>query len=410
MTTLSDTELVSYQTLLSAYKDNFNSFLDFYDYDYYVGNQFYLYQDKENTNRFYQLLIKALNENPELRELKSYEEQKAKVKHYQVTGFEKTTNSEKQEYTLKVNLEDLSTKTNTSLEFVANKANDFSPKGFDEFVEALGYKGGMDPVSLFYTPVDIQAKDSQGKPLAGLDARTYQVYVSAYNNLIKKVVQKYPHLLRDLNGPHVAKTLNADGSYQYQVVEGPFKGFTPSDRIGLPVILSAFVPDFNGLPIDFLKYVATHEYGHHYTLDQGRAFIDKDNPVLVSGLSTRNGASEASFFSYQALLNYLDARTNLEVIRVNANNEVTPTGKFLRFKFGILDENGNLINYETEKFEDIWGLPSSNDNISEVLKNKKRQFLQDFAGLTEAAKLRHVALSDLFFANSFDSDSETLNP
>ncbi len=79
MSNLSDTEFISYKTLLSSYKDNFDSFLDFYDMDSYVGNQFFLYQDSNNTNHFYKLLIEAINKNSELRSLATYQEQKAKV-------------------------------------------------------------------------------------------------------------------------------------------------------------------------------------------------------------------------------------------------------------------------------------------------------------------------------------------
>lgn len=414
LNTLNNSRYVSYKTLLSAYQDNISNYLNFYDMDSYLNNEFYLYQDDNKLNHFYNLFVEAINENPDLKALSSLEEQQAKVKKYKVVSFEKTNNAQAQEYSLKVNLKEVLDNSqegaSSSLEFVANKANDYSPEGFDDFLEAINYQGGIDPVSLFYTPTDNQARDEQGNPLTGLDSRSYQLYVSVYNNLIKKVVKKYPHLLRQLNGPNVQRTVDSNGVFQYQVVEGPFKGFTPSDRIGLPTVLAALVPGFNGLPIDFLKYVATHEYGHHYTLDQGQAFIDRDNPVIVGGLSTRGGASEASFFSYRALINYLDARSNLEVVRVNANNQITPSGKFIRFRFGILDENGNVLRYETEPLEDIWGTADANDSLSEVLRNKKRRFLQNFSGLTEAAKLRNVAIRDLFFANSFDSDSGTINP
>ncbi|QMT98371.1 PDxFFG protein [Mycoplasma tullyi] len=417
---LNETRYISYKTLVSAYQDNISSFLNFYDMDSYLNNEFYLYQDDNNQNHFYKLFLEAINENPDLKALNTLEEQKAKVKKYKVLSFEKTSNPQANEHTLKVNLQEVSENSQdaeeaqegptTSLEFVANRANDYSPQGFDDFLEAINYQGGIDPVSLFYTPSDNNARDEQGNPLTGLASRNYQLYVSVYNNLIKKVVNKYPHLLRNLDGPHVERTVDANGVFEYNVVEGKFKGFTPSDRIGLPTILAALEPGFDGLPIDFLKYVAAHEYGHHYTLDQGQAFIDKDNPVIVGGLSTRAGASDASFYSYRALINYLDARSNLEAIRVNANNQETPTGKFIRFRFGIIDENGNVLRYETEPYQDIWGTENPNDPLSKVLENKKRRFLQDFSGLTEAAKLRKVALRDLFFANSFDSDSGTINP
>ncbi|QZX48955.1 PDxFFG protein [Mycoplasma sp. E35C] len=410
LTKLTTRKFVSYKTLLEATKNTIRSFLDFYDIDDYKNREFYWYEDDNKQNHFYKLFVEAINNNKELK-LKKYEEQKQLVKKYKINDFIVTANNDEQQYTLEVKLTDPSDSSKTtSLSFVANKANDYSPEGFDEFTQAIGYAGAINPITLFYTQEDNSLKDLDGNVLKGLDSRNYQIYSEVYSGLIKKVTKKYPHLLRSLNGPHIERSVNEKGVFKYELKDGAYKGFSPNDRIGLPIILAALVPGFDGLPTDFLKYVATHEYGHHYTLDQGQAWIDNNNPVVVGGLSTRGGASDASFYSYQALINYLEARTNLEIVRVNANNQPTPTGKFIRFRFGILDENNKVIKYETEKIEDIWGTNRSSDALANVLKNKKRRFLQDFAGIVEAAKQRKVALGDIFFANSFDADSGTLNP
>ncbi|WLP85780.1 PDxFFG protein [Mycoplasma seminis] len=394
---------ISYQNFVKAVKNSIRSFLDFYDIDSYKNETIYVYDPLNGQPlQYFASFLQAINTIPSLKKL-SYAEQKEFVKKYKVTEFKITNNIVDKFHTLNVSL--VNGKSNKLVvSFTGNTNNNYKPEGFAQFKEAIGYSGAISPVTVFYTPEDIASEEK------GLAARKYQAYNETYNGLLDKVLAKYPHLAKKLNGPHITREVNEKGVYEFKLTEGEYVGLTPGDRIGLPLILGALVPGFQGVPTDFLKYVATHEYGHHYTLDQGQAWINDKNPIIVGGLSTRGGANESSYYSYEALVNYLEARTNIEVIRVNANNQPTENGKFIRFKFGILDENGKVTHFETEALEDIWGTEKSHDEIDQVLKNKKRRFLQDFAGMVKAAKERGVALGDLFIANSFDADSGTLNP
>ncbi|WP_416738684.1 PDxFFG protein [Mycoplasma sp. 005V] len=403
----------SYKLFVQVANSKIRNFLDFYDIDAYADghDSIYVYKPRNGEPmQYFASFLEAINTVPELSKA-SYVKQKALVQKYLITKMDIEHNPEVKMHTLNVTLQNQeAANKDLFLSFSASQANNYQPEGFEQFKDALGYLGTISPVTLFYTPEDKTLVDKEGNPISGLAARKYQVYNEAYAGLIDKVTAKYPHLLQKLNGPHIVKTVDQNGVYQYQLQDGEYRGLTPGDRIGLPLILGALIPDFKGVPTDFLKYVATHEYGHHYTLDQGQAWINDKNPIIVGGLSTRGGANESSYYSYEALVNYLEARTNIEVIRVNANNQPTEYGKFIRFRFGILDENGKVTKFETEALADIWGTPKSNDDIFNVLKNEKRRFLQDFAGMVKAAKERHVALGDLFIANSFDADSGTLNP
>ncbi|QNM93957.1 PDxFFG protein [Mycoplasma sp. Pen4] len=401
------TKFLSYQVLCDASKQTFRSFLDLHDLDGYLDERIFVY-----AGNFYASFVEAIDKNAELQGL-SYEEQKELVQQYKVVSFEVTNKKEINTHILEVGLENIETQEKIYEYFKASKYNDFNPKHFDEFKDAIGYQGAITPLVLTNTPEDPTAKDKNGNPAEGLAKRHYQVYNEAYDGLIKKVLKKYPHLNRGnlRNGPHFVKYVDENGITRYKVEDGSYYGFSATDRIGLPLVLGALVPGFNGIPTDFLRYVATHEYGHHLTLDQGQAWEDKYNPILVGGLSTRAGASDSSYYSYSALKNYLDARTNLEIERVNALGHIDPEdGKFIRFKFGKIGSDGLVSSYERENIKDIWGSENPRASIYEVLKNNKRRFLQDYNGMVEAAKARNVALGDLFIANSFDSDSGTLNP
>lgn len=54
---------------------------------------------------------------------------------------------------------------------------------------------------------------------------------------------------------------------EYELKNGVHQEIPFGKRIGLPYILKATQGEkFKGFGIDFLKYVAIHEYGHHLTL------------------------------------------------------------------------------------------------------------------------------------------------
>ncbi|WP_208664993.1 PDxFFG protein [Mycoplasma nasistruthionis] len=398
----------TYQTFVQQIADNTKHFLDFYDYTSYIGEKMFIFDDASGNRHYYASFVQALNSNSELDDL-TVEQQRARVKQVTVSNFSVEKREFANGFSLTVNYDAPNGEKLLDV-FLANEQNNYRPANFEAFKDAIGYVGSISPIIADYTPEDISLVDKEGNPIKGLAARKYQIYNEVYNGLIDKVIEKYPHLVKDLNGPHIAKKVNDQGFYEYTLENGPYKGFLKSDRIGLPLVLGALVPGFKGIPTDFLKYVATHEYGHHLTLDQGQSWNDTANAVLVGGLSTRGGASDSSFYSFEALKNYLDARTNIEIQRANAIGQDKEDGKFLKFKFGKLDQNGKVTGYKLENPADIWGSTNPKADIFEVLNNPKRRFLQSFEGMVNAAKERNVALGDLFLANSFDTDSGTLNP
>ncbi|MGX9383165.1 MULTISPECIES: PDxFFG protein [unclassified Mycoplasma] len=288
---------------------------------------------------------------------------------------------------------------------IANKGNEAQLDLFTSLKDSLGYVGSINPLITGMTPLDVSATDEKGNLLPELERRKYQVYIEAYPGLLDKIVRKFPEILSKQTGPHIAKHLNDKGYYEYTLENGEFYGFKDSDRVGLPLLMQAVLDDFEGISTDFLKYVGTHEYGHHLTLERTQAIDDSNNAVLVGGISTRGGATDSSFYSAKALRNYLEARTNLDFDRVDANGIPTENGNFVRYKF--INNKGEWI---TETKDLIWGKSSTSASTSEIVANKERRFLQDWDGIVEAAKLRGVGLRDLFFANSFDENSGTLNP
>ncbi|MBN0919576.1 PDxFFG protein [[Mycoplasma] gypis] len=384
--------------LFTKISNEFKSFLDFYNFDQYISKDIYVVT-KENKNRFYGSLLEALNSD---KKLKTSDVRKFNVKNMTV---------EKKEAPIFV-VELQNEKETKKLVFTRSLFGE-EEQEFNSLKRALGYKGSIDPVTINITPVDVNARDENGNKLPDLDARRYQIYNEAYPGLLKQITDKYPHLLKEKIGPHIEKTINDEGFYEYKLVEGKYKTLTDTDRIGLPLLLGALVDGFKGISTDFLNYVAAHEYGHHLTLERTQAIDDSKNAVVVGALNPRSGTSETSFYSAVALRNYLEARTNLDFIRVNAFGEPSDTGTFLKFIFlnkdgsTPKDENGNVI-YESE--DDVWGKANKNSSAKDVLSNGKRRFLQDWEGMQKAAKLRGVEVRDLFLANSFDQHSGTLNP
>nr|WP_322959075.1 PDxFFG protein [Mycoplasmopsis canis]WQQ12482.1 PDxFFG protein [Mycoplasmopsis canis] len=392
-----------------AYKNILDSkiknFLDFYDYKSYelaedgTKKTLWAYKSK-NGYKFYKSKTEALDLNK---------------KEINFEKFTKLSKAEQDEILVDVQVESLNVENGVfTATFSKNITKSFDAKNmsendFDKFAEfkfALGYKGSITPIALQAGPEDVSLVDENGAKITGLDSRKYQVFVETYDGLVDKVLRKFPHLRIKRNGPHIVKRINKDFVYEYSIEEGEYYGLNDTDRIGLPLLLSASIPGFNGLSTDFLKYVGAHEYGHHYTLDQSQALNDNGRAVVVGGLSTRGGLNESSYYSIDALKNYLDARTNLEVTRVNSLGKESDKGSFVKFTY--IKKDGTK---EVETKSDIWGNGDGlRNDIYKILDNPKRRFLQTFEGLKEAANLRNVHLGDLFIANSFDEESGTLNP
>ncbi|WP_322962073.1 PDxFFG protein [Mycoplasmopsis cynos] len=400
----------AYNAYKSILDQKIINFLDFYDVEAYKTiadgkeNKIWVYSSN-GQNRFFRSKIEALNSIPEF---KNYEKtsltEKDKLSEYQIEELKVKNNF----LLAKLKAVSSTNKKSKTLSFSFD-ANNMTQKNldlFNEFKFALGYQGAINPITIQASPEDITLKDENGKQIKGLASRKYQVFVETYDGLVEKVLAKYPYLAVKRNGPHIVKKLNSKFVYEYSIEDGEYYGLNDTDRIGLPLIIGASIPNFDGITTDFLKYVGAHEYGHHYTLDQNQALNENANAVIVGGLSTRGGLNESSYYSVEGLRNYLYARTNLDFVRVNALGRETINGSFAKFIFRKKDGKS-----ERETATDIWGTNSNNrNNIYEVLDNPRRRFLQDFKGLENAAKLRNVNLGDLFIANSFDEESGTLNP
>ncbi|MGY6171868.1 PDxFFG protein [Candidatus Mycoplasma pogonae] len=365
-------------------------FLDFYDIESYLNTNFEVYENAENI-KFFKSKLSALNDWPEL--------DKSKFKSYKFIKFEKTPSG------LKVYAKNNKTQEQQIFEFSTNLDTVEKRRLFREFKYAINYLGAVTPIALFATPEDNSLTNEKNKSLKGLDARQYQIFVEKYSGLIESVLDAFPSLKKKRFGPHIAKKINNQGFYEYEVVEGEYEGLSYDDRIGLPLILKALDPNWGGISTDFLKYVGAHEYGHHYTLEKTQALNNRDNSVIVGGIDVRSGTSSASFYSWKALQNYLKARTNLEVRKVNANGEPSEFGTFTQF--GFIGKNGEFQGWESN--DDIWGSVDKND-VFETVRNPRRRFLQTYESFLKAAELRNVNISDLFIANSLDTESGTLNP
>ncbi|WP_117275589.1 PDxFFG protein [Mycoplasmopsis edwardii] len=391
----------TYQSYKKSLDNQIVSFLDFYDIKAYEknsngtdSNSLWAYKTNEGY-KFFRSQVEAINS---IDELKNYNDlpvsEKTKLREYVVESLNVKENI------LEIKLDGM------QINFDANKMDNKDIEIFNEVKFALGYTGAITPIALQAGPEDVKAKDADGNQLKGLDSRNYQVFVETYDGLVDKILNKYPHLRVKRTGPHIVKKLNSKFVYEYSIEDGDYYGLNDTDRIGLPLLMAASLPGFKGLSTDFLKYVGAHEYGHHYTLDQSQALNENQRAVIVGGLSTRGGLNESSYYSIDALKNYLYARTNLDITRVNSLGNESETGSFVNFIFKKKDGST-----EKETKEDIWGSTSSKrDNVYEIIDNKKRRFLQDFDGLVKAAELRNVHLGDLFIANSFDEESGTLNP
>ncbi|WP_036458949.1 PDxFFG protein, partial [Mycoplasma leonicaptivi] len=392
---------ITYNTFKEVINSNFVHFLDLYDIKQFENKSIWVYEN-DNQKQFFATKTEALNNIKSLQNFASLSEtEKAKLQNYVIESINVQEQNAKKVLVV--------TFKNNSQKLIFNlEQSEQEKEEFNSFKKAIGDKGAVRPLTIEYTPEDISIINPEtNKPLRGLKSRKYQIFNETYTGLVDKVLKKFPHLNKKQEGPHIERFLNDQGFYEYQIKDGIYYGLSSTDRIGLPLLIAATLDDFEGISTDFLKYVGIHEYGHHYTLDQMTALNESGNAVLVGGLSTRGGISEASYYSAEALRNYLKARTNLDFDRVNALGSKTDKGQFLQWKF--IKNNGEIVK---ETNSDIWGAEQSskNDNIFDVLDNSKRRFLQTFEGLQVAAKLRDVKLGDLFIANSFDENSGTLNP
>ncbi|EFF41465.1 PDxFFG protein [Mycoplasmopsis alligatoris] len=361
-------------------------FYDWYDLNNYLNIEFFVYEDN-NVKRFFNTELEAQNE----------------VRKFDKTKLKKLSTKE-----FSVQNKVLTVTMSNNDKYTYDAAN----LGFEQYRElarlqqVLGYKGSTKPIGINASPQDKTLVDENGKELDNLASRKYQIYTEVYGSLLEIIAKKYPHLLKKATGPHVVKTVNEQGFLEYSLGDGEYVDFNMFDRIGLPLLMESSIDGFDGLSTEFLKYVAAHEYGHHYTLEKTQAADQENSVVVVGGLNPRAGVGETSYYNANSLRNYLLARTNLDFDRVDVQGNKKDDGVFVNFKF----KNSKTGLFESETFSDIWGSKTTKGSVKEVVSNKRRRFLQDYEGMLEAAKLRNATIGDLYIANSLDYSSGTINP
>lgn len=239
----------------------------------------------------------------------------------------------------------------------------------------------------------------------GKIVKTYTVYVDAYSGLLDKVLNKNRHLLQKINGIHTEVVQDKNGKNTYKVVNGEYEGIYATDRIPYLSLVAESDPAFKTTGINYLKYVSTHEYGHHQTLQDMKDISDSDDSVVGGGIDSRTGVSDESYVNGKVLQDYLNARSSgITFRKTDVDYNPTKNGSF--FNFSLNNDPKKPI-WESEK--DIFGSANA-DNPKAFFENKKRRFLQKYDELYEAAKLRNVKPYDLFIMNSFDHESATVNP
>ncbi|UZK64379.1 PDxFFG protein [Mycoplasma mycoides subsp. capri] len=296
----------------------------------------------------------------------------------------------------------------------------------NDFFNVLGYKKMVSP-SVLKEESDLR------NPMTGEIEKTFDVYADAYENLVDELIEKVPYAAQWLEGPHIKKVIDEDGVMQYKLENGKYLGFTKDDRIGLWAILKMSDKNFKGISTDFLKFVGAHEYGHHITLNGAHDLGNKgSDPIFISALTPGATPNINNYYSREAVDLFLKARTHIELETKRLLDQfgvIKDYGEYATFNFAKKTKDGK-IDFSTkenenalEKDTDIWGVNIEDPSIRKAFSNKKRRFLQDFAGLLEAVKKRQeengltteddkkwLSPFDLWVANAIDFYSGTLNP
>ncbi|UUD36975.1 Uncharacterised protein [Mycoplasmopsis californica] len=362
-----------------------------------VRRELYLYT-KPNASRFE--LTRSLFKSKE-------EAKKAFGSKFDETKIKKVTllDLKVENKTLIISLEN----QDKSIENIEIRAEDSSMQATNQLTNlknAVDYKVAYAPNFLSITN---EYKDSKGEKVYEFD-----LYNELYADLIDIIENEYPYLVQKKNGVHIKRSIDENGAYKFSLEYGEYSKLTVNDRVSFIMLLKAIDPNFEGVGINFLKYVGAHEYGHHSTLENIQNISNKDYSVLIGGIDTRGGPQDQSFYDKDTVREYLLARSSkLDILNKNLafsdiNNEAV--GNYPVFST-ISVVNGKLkITPETE--EDIWGSTNANsaEDYYKAFNNKQRRALQTIDGLREAAKLRGLKIYDLFLLNSFDHDSGTISP
>lgn len=378
--------LFALDELEAVVKDSFVSFKDFYNINQYLNQKLFIYDVESKYPKFFATAIQARDSIPNF--------DAKKLKQYNFAAFNVANRKMVIDF-----IQPKALDPNEIIHVVNFDALDESNEMFESFKsfkQALGYKNVIKPYTV---KLISEEKDANNKTI-----QYFEIYNEAYQNLLDAVHRYRPTVLKEINGYHLKKQINENGELVYQIVNGKYKGLDPNDRIPFIAMMYLSDPNFKGISFDFLRYVGTHEYGHHLTLENAQNVSSDTSPSLVGGLSLLGGANILSYFHTEVLRNYLKARSTIDFSKVDVNQKPNKNGSYTRFNW--VDQNNNKVD---ETLEDIWGSVDKT-NLQGVIKNQRRRFVQDFSTLKVAAQKRGIRISDLFIMNSYDTESGTLNP
>ncbi|XWT74927.1 PDxFFG protein [Mycoplasma leachii] len=452
-------ELITLETLVQHSDKNKLNWRDFYNLNEFVADRKNILKNGLTEFFVYSKFVKEINanENKKYEELKSENDlivASSKVELVDILTKKNIIkpnisqeeinkiifkvdlfNLKKEGQNLLISLRDTKTEKTSNNEKFGNKWINISInanakkdviRATNDLFAVLGYKKVV-------VPSVLKEESDLRNPITNKLEKTFNVYVDAYENLIDELLEKVPYAAQWLEGPHIKKVLDENGVMQYKLENGKYLGFTKDDRIGLWAILKMSDNNFKGISTDFLKFVGAHEYGHHITLNGAQDLGNKgSDPIFISALTPGATPNINNYYSREAVDLFLKARTHIELETKRLLDQfgaIKDYGEYATFNFAKKDKNGS-ISFDTksnkkglEDDSDIWGVNIEDPNIRKALSNKKRRFLQDFAGLLEAVKERQkennlttdddkkwLTAFDLWLANAIDFYSGTLNP
>ena len=301
--------------------------------------------------------------------------------------------------------------------------NDSDPKIQKEF----GKKGKEVPRPLSIIPSSLSTdKDGNTVQKYKILSEFFTARPKDYNgnnyksgkSLLEKIGDEFPELLSKSIGYYVEKNSNG----LYEVKNGEHKSWDPNAIIGLPQILKAIDPNFKGFGIDFLKYVAIHEFGHHQTLINASDL--SEGGYITSPLSTIKKADISGLNNLDVLNDYLKARSSgIQAVVVDAYGKELTSDEIKTLESPYL--SFRLPNGKIEDYSDIVGeylfLPQQKvwtpNPFSQI---KFRAFKKTIEDLDNDYVTPYnndpnninqdMHIYDAYIMNSFDNISGTLNP
>lgn len=370
-------------------KDQIN-FKNLYAANTHLINKTLLVYDHDQTKinpRFYSSKIKAAE---------------AEVKDYDLTKLKEIT------------IKEVVKKSNQELELITTGNERYVLKEPSNNKKGYNYDARFDDsfntlkVSIGYfdtfTPRVIELRS---KFIDGNIVNVYKVYTDIFSGLIDKVVNKSPHLLKNIDGLHAEVKEDANGILQYQLKDGRYRGFSASDRLPYIAVVAQSDPGFESTGIDYLKYVGAHEYGHHQTLQYIKDTSNQKVSSILGAIDNSSGVSFESFHNTKILQLYLDARSSGLKTRITDNNyQPNKKGSYTNFNYNIPKPNQPL---RWENHFDVFG-SINGQKPDRLLMQNDRRFIQHFDDIEQATKARNIKPFDFYLMNSFDHESATINP